>query len=151
MTSGFKARVLASFATVLQERVAAAEGELAVLDDAAAQETKSSAGDKYETAREMFAQARDLQRRMLDEARVQLDWLARQDPSQVRDRVGAGALVQTDGGWLLLSPIPLSVELEGVPVQGVSAQSPLGQGLKGAKAGERPVFRDRPVEVLAVS
>jgi len=151
MTSGFKARVLEAFAAVLRARVTAAEGELAVLDEAAAQETKSSAGDKYETAREMFTQARDLQRRRCDEARVQLDWIARQDPSQTRDRVGAGALVRTDGGWILLSPIPLSVEVEGVAVQGVSVQSPLGLGLKGAKAGDRPVFRDRPVEVLAVA
>lgn len=145
-----KAEVLEAFATALRERCAAAEKELAALVDAAANETKSSAGDKYETAREMFSQARDLQRRLLDEARVQLDWIARQDLSSPRTSAGTGALVRTSEGWMLLAPIAGSAKVGTETVQGLSIQSPLGQALKGARDGDVVEFRGRRLEVLGV-
>lgn len=145
-----KAEVLEAFAAGLRERCAGAEKELADLAEAAGNETKSSAGDKYETAREMFSQARDMQRRILDEARVQLDWIARQDPSTPRTSAGTGALVRTGEGWMLLGPIPSSVECVGGSVQGLSIQSPLGQALKGAREGGVVEFRARRLEILRV-
>lgn len=145
-----KAEVLEAFAAGLRERCAAAGRELAALSDAAGNETKSSAGDKYETAREMFSQARDLQRRLLDEAQVQLDWISRQDPSTPRTSAGTGALVRTGEGWMLLGPIPSSVECAGSSIQGLSIQSPLGQALKGAREAGVVEFRSRRLEILRV-
>jgi hypothetical protein len=46
--------------------------------------------------------------------------------------------------------VPVSVELDGIAVQGVSMQGPLGMALKGAKAGEKRPFRDRQVVVEIV-
>lgn len=150
MDPDFKRRVLDSFKTILEERCATAEHELAELDEAAANETKSSAGDKYETAREMFAQARDLQRRIRDEAEAGLAWIARQDPSVAHAVCGPGALVETSQGWFLLAPLPLSVQVDGASIQGVSTQSPLGLALKGAHPDDRPLFRERPMEIRRV-
>lgn len=146
-----KSRVLETFALGLRARCADAEKELAALAEAAGNETKSSAGDKYETAREMFSQARDMQRRILDEARIQLDWIGRQDPSVRRGSAGPGALLRTGDGWMLLGPIPSAVEVDGVPVQGLSTQSPLGQVLKGAREGDCVEFRGRRLEILDLS
>lgn len=143
-----KVEVLEAFAAGLRERCAAAEKELAALAEAAGNETKSSAGDKYETAREMFSQARDLHRRLLDEARVQLDWISRQDPSLPRTSAGTGALVRTGEGWMLLCPVPTTVEVGDERVQGLSIQSPLGQALKGALEGGVVEFRGRRLEIL---
>lgn len=145
-----KGDVLEAFAMVQRQRCADAEQELAALADAAGNETKSSAGDKYETAREMFSQARDMQRRILDEARVQLDWIARQDLSSQRESAGTGALVRTGEGWMLLGPIPSSVTVGEVAVQGLSIQSPLGQALKGAREGSAVDFRGRRLEILRI-
>lgn len=145
-----RAEVLEAFAADLRERCALAERELVALSDAAGNETKSSAGDKYETAREMFSQARDLQRRLLDEARVQLDWIARQDLSTSRTSAGTGALLGTSEGWMLLGPIPGSAQVGPGRVQGLSIQSPLGQALKGAREGDVVAFRDRRLEILRI-
>jgi len=143
----FKKRVLEAFAADCRVRIEDAGRELALLDEAAEGETKSSAGDKYETAREMFSQARDLHRKAREEAASRLDWLRRQDPSLERTSVGPGALVRVDGSWFLPGPVPFSVIVDGDPVQGASMQGPLGLALKGARAGERRAFREREVLV----
>lgn len=147
MDLDFRTRVLDAFATHLDARHSIAERELAALDDAASNETKSSAGDKYETAREMFSQARDLQRRVREEAEAGLAWIERQRVDTPRVACGPGALVQTSDGWLLLGPVPVNVEVEGQAVQGVSTQSPLGQALKGARVGETREFRGREIAI----
>jgi transcription elongation GreA/GreB family factor len=141
-------RTLDAFAAHLEKGRSSAEHELEALDEAAANETKSSAGDKYETAREMFSQARDLQRRIREEAEAGLAWIERQRAEASRVACGPGALVETSEGWLLLGPVPVKIEVDGVAVQGVSAQSPLGQALKGARAGETRIFRERALVVL---
>jgi len=151
MSIAFKRGVFQAFQAVLELRVADSERELSALAEAASQETKSSAGDKYETSREMFAQARDLHSRVLSDARTHLEWLSRQDLSAPRTVVGTGALVETSNGWVLVAPIPLAVEVDGIAVQGVSPQSPLGQALKGAKAGDRVAFRTSPIEIVSIA
>lgn len=150
MDSQFKARVLQTFAAACRDRLQDARREIASLEDASRGETKSSAGDKYETAREMFAQALDLHRRAQESAAADLEWLDRQDPSIPRAAAGPGALVLLDGAWILVGPVPLSVSLDGATVQGVSTRGPLGLALKGARSGESRPFRDRVVRIEAV-
>src|SRR6188768_2532876 len=86
----------------LEERKAEYLRELRNVDEAAAGETKSSAGDKYETAREMMAQARNLLGRNLAETEAGLDTLARMAAAPLRPIIGFGSLVETDQGWHLL-------------------------------------------------
>jgi hypothetical protein len=124
--------------------------ELDALDEAAQGETKSSAGDKYETAREMIGQARSMQHRIREETQALLDWLDRQDPSTSARAFAAGAVVRTSTGWFLVCPSPIEVEVAGHRVQGVTLASPFGQACKGARAGETRVFRDRTVEILEI-
>jgi hypothetical protein len=142
---------VAAFAAALRAKADSARRELAVLDEAAASETKSSAGDKYETSREMFSQARELHRRSLTEAETGLDWLARFGPDTPRAKTGNGALVGTDRGWFLLCPVPIAVETRGTMVQGMSSTSPLGTALVGLAPGMTAVFRDQVYRILSVS
>ncbi|MDB5048431.1 MAG: transcription elongation factor, partial [Fibrobacteres bacterium] len=86
----------------LQSRKSEYLRELDNLSDAAAAETKSSAGDKYETAREMIAQARNLVERNLSETNANLDALDRMAAAPLRDKVGFGSLVETTLGWYLV-------------------------------------------------
>ena len=86
----------------LEARKAEYLRELRSVDEAAAGETKSSAGDKYETAREMMAQARALLSRNLAETESGLDTLARMAAAPLRPIIGFGSLVQTNQGWHLL-------------------------------------------------
>ncbi|HOX53213.1 MAG TPA: hypothetical protein PKY05_17140, partial [Fibrobacteria bacterium] len=143
----WKSEVFFVLRTLLEANAASALGELESIALACGNETKSSAGDKYETAREMLSQARALQTRLLEEAKAALEWLDRQDPEQVREKVAVGALVRLDDGWILVTPFPAQLDVVGRAVRCLSLASPLGQALKGARAGESRVFRDRAVGI----
>jgi len=145
-----KAQVLDAFRHSLETRVDEANHELSLLDDAAAGETKSSAGDKYETAREMIAQARSMQSRLRNEAQLGLDWLARQDLSLARETIGPGCVVSTPQGTYLVGILTDSVKTSDGQVQGITMASPLGQALRGRRAGESIPWRNGFLRVEAV-
>ncbi|MEN9352891.1 MAG: hypothetical protein RL318_216 [Fibrobacterota bacterium] len=147
----FKQRVLTAFRQALLARREEALRELALLDEAAAAETKSSAGDKYETAREMIAQSRSLQERGRAEAQAGLDWLDALDHTRLRECAGAGALVESDLGMHLLGLLTASVQIDAMSIQGITPLSPLGQVLKGKRAGDSFDWRNRRVTVLGIA
>lgn len=146
----WKIEVFAILGRLLESNLASAERELASIAQAYEGETKSSAGDKYETAREMLSQARSMQSRLLEDARCGLDWLGRQNLSSRRAAVSVGALVRLADGWILVCPFPLPLDVGGRAVRCMSLASPLGQALKGARAGEEREFRGKTLQVVEV-
>ncbi|MEO6094531.1 MAG: 3-oxoacyl-ACP synthase [Fibrobacteria bacterium] len=124
--------------------------ELKNLDEAAAGETKSSSGDKYETAREMIAQSRNLIARNLAEAEARLDDLARMAAAPLRPVIGFGSLVETDGGWYLIGASLGEWDISGIVVRMISLASPLGAALRGKGAGDRIPWRGAALEVIRV-
>lgn len=145
-----KPRALELCRKALLARQAEYRRELAGLDEAAARETKSSAGDKYETAREMIAQSRRLMEGNLVEVEAGLGALERMAAAPAQAGCGFGSLVETSQGWLLLGASLGEVEVEGVAVLTLSLASPLGQALKGRKAGERFPWRGTELALLSV-
>ena len=135
---------------LLTDRLLRALGELEALEQAAAGETRSSAGDKYETGREMIGQARAMQERIRADAQAGLDWLVGRNPSTASGAFAWGSLVLASGSWYLVCPCPVELHVLGIPIQGVSLASPFGQACKGAREGETRVFRDRSVEILRI-
>jgi hypothetical protein len=83
--------------------IKAAEAAIASAREASQNETKSSAGDKYETAREMMQQEIDMNAARLHQSQLQLSALERVDVSKAYERVLTGSLVYTDNGQFLHS------------------------------------------------
>ena len=125
--------------------------ELASLGEAAARETKSSAGDKYETAREMIAQGRNLVGRNLSETEGNLAILERMAASPASGMVGLGSLVETSQGWYLVGASLGEIEWEGGPVRTLSLGSPLGQALRGRVPGDRLPWRGGDLAILRLA
>lgn len=144
-------RVLEAFRTLLAHRLQEALRELSLLDEAAAAETKSSAGDKYETAREMIAQSRSLQEKGRAEAQAGLEWIERILGNGPAATVHAGVLVHSELGWHLVGALTSAVLVDGTSVQGITLSSPLGLAFKGKAAGDALEWRGRPVRILAIS
>lgn len=125
--------------------------ELASLDEASARETKSSAGDKYETAREMIAQSRRLMEANLAEAEAALENLDRMAAAPARSACGFGSLLETSQGWLLMGISLGDVEVDGVAIRTLSLASPLGQALKGRGPGDHVPWRGGEISLLSVA
>ena len=129
--------------TYIDERINTAQFAIQEAQAASREETKSSAGDKYETARAMaqleiekcMAQCAEA-----DQLKGTLVALANKKPSE---KVQAGSLVITDRGNFYLSIPAGQFEIENQSYFSISVNSPLGSKLVGLKAGEDLNFRDK--------
>jgi transcription elongation GreA/GreB family factor len=146
-----KSRAIAQCRATLLAREAEYRRELASLDEASAGETKSSAGDKYETAREMIAQSRRLLEGNLATVDASLAALERMSEAPPQARCGMGSLLETSQGWLLVGASLGEVEVDGMMIRTLSLASPLGQVLKGRGAGDRLPWRGEEILILSVS
>jgi len=126
----------------IEERVTEIRRKLTAIEEAQNNETKSSAGDKYETGRTMMhieaqnaniqlAQALDTKRKLLS---IKYD--------KEYTQVGAGSLVATDKGSYFVAIGIGRVTLEGSRYFCISPESPIGRLLIGKRIGEEIVFND---------
>ena len=132
----------------IEQRIAAARTAMQAAQESSSSETKSSAGDKYETGREMANAERDRNAAHMQQAQQLQAELARLSPDLPCDTVRPGALVGTSMGRFYIS---ISAgQLPGTDVFAVSPAAPVAVALKGLRAGEEAVFNNKTVRVLAV-
>ena len=132
----------------IEQRIAAARTAMQAAQESSSSETKSSAGDKYETGREMANAERDRNAAHMKQAQQLQAELGRISPDAPCDTVRPGALVHTSLGLFYVS---ISAgKLEGHDVFAVSAAAPVAVALKGLRAGQEAVFNGKAVRVLAV-
>ncbi len=97
------------------------------------QETKSSAGDKYETGRAMAQlEIQKLTKQLADKENM-LRILSMIDPGKVSKKVELGCLVQTDSACYFISVSLGKVALDGTEWFCISPASPIGLRLMGLK------------------
>jgi transcription elongation GreA/GreB family factor len=102
---------------------------------AAGDETKSSAGDKYETSREMMQQEINMNLSRLSELsklRATLDHIM---PTQTGAVAVPGSVVYTNNGNFYLAISAGLLKVDGTSFYAVSAASPIGSKLVGQTAG----------------
>jgi hypothetical protein len=133
----------------LERKVNEMSGAIQQLRNSAAEETKSSAGDKYETAREMIRQEIDKHEMQLNDARRQLSLLEGL-PSRENATAMPGSLIETDQGFFFLSISSAPVSTNGITVVPVSLQSPLGAKLLGKRDGDSVIVNQRTYKILSV-
>jgi hypothetical protein len=123
------------------------------LDDAqsaANDETKNSAGDKYETGRAMKQRESELLVARLNDAHVLQKTLHHIDISKNFDTVKSGALVTTSMGIFFIAISADEIVLDGEEYCFISQESPIGAAMLHCQAGGSFKFRDKVVKVLAV-
>jgi transcription elongation GreA/GreB family factor len=118
--------------------------------ESANSETKSSAGDKYETGRAMAQEERNRNAVQLREAQNLQAELARINPEQACDTVRPGALVETSMGGFFISISAGKLTVEGKDYFAVSAAAPVAVALSGKRAGEEAGLNGKVVRVVGV-
>ena len=132
----------------IEQRIAAARTAMQAAQESSSSETKSSAGDKYETGREMANAERDRNAAHMQQAQQLQAELARINPELPCDTVRPGALVSTSLGRFYIS---ISAgKLDGEDVFAVSAAAPVAVALKGLRVGEEAAFNGKIMRVMAV-
>ncbi len=120
----------------VNEKIQLLKNTLNELRDSASNETKSTAGDKHETALAMLQIEQENTNRQLAEALAQKDILQKIDAAATASLVIIGSLVTTSRGYLFVSIALGKITVDGIAVTALSSQSPLGAKLKGLKAGD---------------
>lgn len=103
--------------------------------EAANNETKSSAGDKYETGREMMQQEIEMGQARLNELKKIRSVLEHIAPTQLSATVIPGSVVYTSNGNYYLSISAGQLKVDGIAYYAISAASPIGTKLIGQKSG----------------
>jgi hypothetical protein len=121
------------------QNIKAKEAELrkaiAEAQEAAAEETKSSAGDKFETGREVIQQEIDLNLSRLTELKNQHTMLSEIMPAQGNSLVSPGAVVYTTSGNYYISIGAGKLSVDGATFYAISPASPIGSKMEGQAAG----------------
>lgn len=128
----------------------AAEQAIAEAQQSANNDTKSSAGDKYETGREMAQQETNRNLAQLNEANKLMVALNQMGVKGTSPVVEAGSLVTTNNGAFYISVSAGTIALGGKSYFAVSPGSPIGLLLKGKKAGEQFNLNGKLYQITAV-
>lgn len=132
----FKQQVHDHYLHRLQEKIKHLQQVLAELKESGANETKSTAGDKHETALAMLQIEQANKREQLKELELQLAALEKINPTIVPAMIVPGSLVNTDQGYLYLSIAGGKAMIAGKTVTALSPQSPLGKLLLSLQPGQ---------------
>jgi len=118
--------------------------------EAAAQETKSSVGDKYETGRAMMQNEKEKNKVQLLKAMQLKNDLAAVRTEKICKAVEPGSLVVTNHGTFYFAIGLGKVKLEEQSYFMVSLGAPLGQAMRGRQAGDQVVFQNRQYLIQAI-
>ncbi|MEN8816369.1 MAG: transcription elongation factor [Nonlabens sp.] len=135
---------------IVGNRLSTIEKNLDSLMDAKHNETKSSAGDKYETGRAMIQNEEELYKRQRAETSKILDQLLRIDPDKACNHIEPGALVVLPSGYFYVGAGMGKLTVQEKDFFAISLSSPIGQALKNKKEGEVINFQEREIMILKI-
>jgi len=131
-----KHKILDHYLQVINDKVVMLQKVLTDLKESSSNETKSTAGDKHETALAMLQIEQANVRGQLQEALIKKATLQKINPNVSATVIVNGSLIKTNKGYLWVSVALDKAVIENIPVIALSPQSPLGQKLMGLKEGE---------------
>ncbi len=134
----------------IEERIANSKKAMEEAQAAANEESKSSAGDKFETGRAMMQRERDKNAKQLSEA-VHIKQVLKQINWQRKtETVEAGSLVITNQGAFFISISVGKIVLEEDTYFAISMATPIGKLLQGKRVGEEASFNGRVYRIEEV-
>ena len=121
---------------MVNDKLRSLQQVLADLKESGSNETKSTAGDKHETALAMLQIEQANVGAQLQDIMEKKAALEKIDPVLSSSKIVNGSLVKTDKGYLFISIALGKATIDGNPVIALSLQSPVGQKLVGLPVGE---------------
>lgn len=110
-------------------------------------DTKSSAGDKFETGREMMQREMDKISASIDQSKNQLNFLSKINLNRPYSIVDIGCLIITDQDIYYISIGLGKVEINAEIIYAISLDSPIGQLFKGKRVGDILEFRGKTLKI----
>lgn len=134
----------------LQERIDGLKHILKDSLDAAAEDTKSSAGDKHETSTAMAQLEQEKLTKQINDFLLLRDILRQINAEKIHTKIELGSLVETNNGWYYFSIGLGAVKVDNMNVFCMTLQAPIGKLLEGKKVGESVVFNGNITFILGI-
>lgn len=135
----------------VQKRINEAKQAIEDAQDGAEEDTKSSAGDKYETGREMMQQVADRSQGQLNEANKMMLQLSGISYNTNSTSISQGSLVDTNYGKFFIAISAGTLTIGPQTYFAVSSASPIGLKLNGKKAGDEFDLNGRTYRIEKVT
>jgi hypothetical protein len=132
------------------QRIAASREAIDQAQQAANQEEKSSAGDKYETGRAMGHLQKDMHARQLAESMKELAALHSVQTDLLYSAAGPGAFIRAEGVAFFIAAGLGRQQSEGQTILFLSPQAPLAKILQNKKLGDHLLFQGTNVTILEI-
>ncbi len=124
-------------ASYVQAKIDNAQEGIDEAQKASQQETKSSAGDKYETGRAMIQQEINRNTGLITEAKLLMGTLNQISTAGTAPVADIGSLVVTNKGKFYIAISAGTLKADGDNYFAVSPASPIGVKLRGKKTGDK--------------
>ena len=126
-----KQKIYNHYLTVINDKIKLLQQVLADLKESGTNETKSTAGDKHETALAMLQIEQANIRVLLNDVLEKKAALEKINPALSATKIVNGSLIKTNYGYLFISIALGKAIIDGITVTALSPQSPLGTKLIG--------------------
>ena len=134
---------------VLKQQISRLEDMMIYAQKEANKETKSSAGDKYETGRSMMQLEKEKYAIQHSRVSEQFNRLQKIDLGS-HNEVQAGSLVETNIGLFFISVGMEPQHIQNKLITCISLSTPVGSCLEGLEEGDVVDFRDQEIEIWEV-
>jgi hypothetical protein len=132
---------------ILSESIIQATRDYDLAKESRDSDTKSSAGDKFETGREMMQREMDKISASIDQSKNQLNFLSKINLNRPYSIVDLGCLIITDQDIYYISIGLGKVEINAELIYAISLDSPIGQIFKGKRVGDILEFRSKTLTI----
>lgn len=146
----FKKKVHFACSNLVQEQLDTIQSSLDQLMEAKTNETKSSAGDKYETGMAMIQNQEQLYKRQQVDARNRANVLKSIDPTITKPTIDNGSLVKLSTGWFYIAVAVGKISIANLDLFVISKQSPLGVLIKNKNSGDMIKLNGKEIHIESV-
>ena len=136
---------------IVEKQTKAIQVNLAEVQEAANNETKSSAGDKHETGRAMAQLETEKLSSQLTETLKLKHTLDKINTEENKDTIGLGSIVKTNNGNFYVAISLGRIDFENEIYFAISSASPIGQLLLTKKEQDSFSFNDNTYKILSVT
>ena len=145
-----KKELIKGIEETLQAQLSELNSEVLSVNDEIGKETKSSAGDKFETSREMMNQERNRLEERMAHLKKLLNVLQNIDPTRTHSEVENGSLVETEKITFFFGLAFGKFMWEKEEVMVLSLNSPIGKAFLSKKEGDIVSFMKNRYHIKSI-
>lgn len=133
-----------------REKINTVKGALNAATESANNETKSTAGDKYETGKAMMQLEQEKLGKQLQEMLAMENEIGRIDLTNSDKKIKKGSLIETDKGWFFIGIGYGKISVNKISVFTISENSPVGKKFLSLDKSNQLNFNSTIYNILSI-